>query len=410
MKKKVVSAVLAAALAAACFSACGKKSSYKAIKEDNTVVTIGILSSSGNEDMEKGFNDALADTFGEKHVKVITSTCSSQDDSKSVTSLTNKGAQLIMTEGWKALKAAYSETQQDENNKKLPIVSTGVNNISAALGISYADEENKNTGVNVTGVMPSPTISSQLSEIIETTDSIHRVGIMYSPENTDAVKGNRELEQYLEEAGIGYREFMLPTSAYKDDMKHAEKASAIKQSDDVDPTVPQISDNFGKLLHPDYNDGKLADWEKKTRKSLKDAKTSKIISTAVKECDALYISAGLSGSDIKKIVKTAKNGDCVTYGSDQKSGKESLITIWPDPYDGGYKAGEMAYQILVNKQNPGDIQITDQSEKSFHKLYNKMYAEVLGITFPKSFSEYSSFMKSFVPGQDTERVEEKENS
>ena len=44
------------------------------------------------------------------------------------------------------------------------------------------------------------------------------------------------------------------------------------------------------------------------------------------------------------------------------------------------------------------------SEDSFYKLYNGSYAEVLGLTFPKSFSEYSSFMKSHVPGDGTEKV------
>ncbi|MDD6550203.1 MAG: ABC transporter substrate binding protein [Lachnospiraceae bacterium] len=405
MKKKIVSTVIAAALVAACFSACGKKTSYKPLeKDDDTVYTIGLVSDSGNEDMETGFNDALTDTFGKGHFNIIKGSCTSKNDTDSIQSLIDQGSQLIVIENWKALDAAYTQTQASSDDDKIPVVSTGVGDIAGTLGIEYNDADNRTTGVNVTGVIPYPSVSAQLSEMIEATKKLRRVGIIYSPENRDAVKNNRILENYLTEAGIGYREYILPTSSYKSLMKNGVEAQAIKTSDDEDPTEPQISDDFSKSLYPGFDDSELLDWEKQAKKSLKNASDSKIINTAVKQCDAIYISSGFDEKTAKRIARAAKNGDKVTYGSDAVSGKQALVTLWADPYDSGYRAGEMAYQILVNKQDPGDISVSYQSDGSFQKLYNGSYAEVLGITFPKSFNEYSAFMKSYVPGTHTDKV------
>ena len=130
----------------------------------------------------------------------------------------------------------------------------------------------------------------------------------------------------------------------------------------------------------------------------------------MQQCDALFISSGFSAGTVQKITRAARNADLVTFGSDDTAGRYSLITLWADPYDSGYQAGEMVYQILVNGQNPGDMPIASQSEDSFHKLYNGSYAEVLGLTFPKSFSEYSSFMASYEPGEGTEKVSDEEEN
>ncbi|MGN0241153.1 MAG: ABC transporter substrate binding protein [Candidatus Weimeria sp.] len=412
MNKKFVSILLSAAVAVTCLAGCGKKTSYKQLNdEDDTVYTIGISHSSAseNDDFREGFNDAIEDTFGKNHYKFVETTCSSIEDTASVQSLIDKGAQLIVTEDWKSLSASYTLTQQATDDKdKTPIVSTGVNDIAATLGIEYQDEDNKTTGVNVTGVTPSPDVSSKLSELIETVKTPERVGIIYSPENRDAVKENRTLEEYLTQAGIGYREYILPTSTYKTLMKDETEAEAIKQSDDIDPTVPQISDDFAKSLFQIANDSVILNWEKRARQSLKNASSEKIIRTAIQQCNALYISTGYSESTVKKITRAAKNADLVTFGSDNTAGRYSLITLWADPYDSGYKAGELVYQVLVNGQDPGDIPVTTQSEDSFHKLYNGSYAEVLGLTFPKSFSEYTSFMSSYVPGEGTEKVGDEE--
>lgn len=379
MKKKIIAVILAAA----CLTGCGHKTAYKSLdEEDDTVYTIAILSTPGNSTLEKGFKDALSDTFGDKHVNLVSE---KTDDT-----------QLILSEN------AGTLSQCEIAEDAIPVVSTGVYDIPVITKTPYKDAEDRTTGTNVTGVLPNPPVGDQLSEMIETTPSIKKVGIIYSPENTDAVKENRQLEEYLNEAGIGYREYLLPTKQYKALTPH--EKNEVKTSDDIDPTVPQISDEFVSELHPSYSDSKELSWEKKARSSLKNADSSTIIKTAVKQCDAIYISGGFSEKTAADIARVAKNGDTTTFGSDATSGKEALVTLWADPYDSGYKAGEIAYQILVNKEKPGDISVTYQSDSSFKKLYNGSYAEVLGRTFPKSFTEYNNFMKSYVAGTDTEKV------
>lgn len=53
-------------------------------------------------------------------------------------------------------------------------------------------------------------------------------------------------------------------------------------------------------------------------------------------------------------------------------------------YDIGYIAGEMAYEILVNGANPGDMEIAFAPE--FVKVYNPEICAVLGIEIPEDYT------------------------
>lgn len=414
MKRTVLSLTLAACMAASCLCGCSSSGGYKAIDEDDdTVYTIGIVSESGNESLEQGFKDALTDTFGDKHVNLITESVAyngSADEKQTaaetaLNSLKSNNVSLILSESWNTLSKVPVGTDEET-----PVISTGVNDIAQTIGVVYEDAEHPSTGVNVTGITPQASVSDQMSELIEVTDDIDRVGIIYSPECSDAVCSDRQLEQYLTQAGIGYREYIVPTEYYEDLLTRSDNAASreladIKSSDTQDPTVPMISDTFVKTLHPDYTAAQGLNWEKKTRRSLKKASEKDILKAAVRQCDALYIAGGYSQKQAHRIARAAKNGDRTSFGGDLIMGQEALVTLWGDPYDSGYKAGEEAYRILVNGENAGDIQITSQSDDSFAKLYNASYAEVLGITFPKSFHEYTSFMDTYEPGSNTERAD-----
>ena len=55
----------------------------------------------------------------------------------------------------------------------------------------------------------------------------------------------------------------------------------------------------------------------------------------------------------------------------------------------------MVYQILVNGEKPSDMQYQYRFRTSFVKLYNKSYADSLGLTFGKSFHDYSAFYRQY---------------
>ncbi|MDD6380907.1 MAG: ABC transporter substrate binding protein [Lachnospiraceae bacterium] len=403
----------AALLTAVVVTGCGKSTSYRQPDDDDdTVYNVGIISENGNTNLEQGFRDALEDTLGEKHVNIVTKQLSDGDVNDTAAEMVQEKPSVILTESESALSSTYSLVKNDDDTS---VISTNVQDILRASGAEKKDDDSdddRTTGINVTGISSNPYVSDQLSELIEATPNIRSVGILYSPDDTDTVKVDRTLETFLTQAGIEYREYILPSKLYKSLMTDGDDASSttllnsIRNSDETDPTVPLISENFAKRLHPEYTDEELMEWEQKTRKSLALASDKKIINTAVRQNDALYIAGGSLDSKISSIATAAKKARVATFGGDQKTGQQTLVTLWSDPYDTGYQAGKMAYQILANGQKASDMQVLYRTRSSFVKLYNKSYADALGLTFGKSFHEYSEYMKDYTPGSNTTRVEE----
>lgn len=411
MKRRFLPIFNAALVTALVLGGCGKSTGYKQPEDDDdTVYNVGIISETGNTYLEQGFRDALDDTFGEKHVNVISKSVSDGDYPDAVGDLLDEQTPVILTESESALSSAYSMVKDDENTS---LVSVNVQDILRATGVEEKeDSSDRKTGINVTGISSNPYVSDQLSELIEATPNLRSVGIMYSPDDTDTVKVDRTLEAFLTQAGIEYREYILPSKLYKSLMTESTDTSSttilnsIRNSDDIDPTVPQMSEGFAKHVHPDYENAELLEWEKNSRKSLLDAPDDKVIRSAVKDNDALYVAGGSLDSKIYDIVSAAKKAGVSTFGGDDITGRETLVTLWSDPYDTGYQAGKMVYQILVNGEKPKDMQYQYRFRTSFVKLYNKSYADALGLTFGKSFHDYSAYMKSYKPGSNTTRIEE----
>ena len=62
-----------------------------------------------------------------------------------------------------------------------------------------------------------------------------------------------------------------------------------------------------------------------------------------------------------------------------------IATLSIDYYSLGKKAGEMAYDILVNGKDPADMEIGFASDLT--KKYVKTRCEALGITVPSDYEE-----------------------
>ena len=61
-----------------------------------------------------------------------------------------------------------------------------------------------------------------------------------------------------------------------------------------------------------------------------------------------------------------------------------VATLSIDYYELGQATGEMAYEILANGANPGDMEV--QPAPNFTKMYNKTNCEKLGITVPDDYT------------------------
>ncbi len=107
---------------------------------------------------------------------------------------------------------------------------------------------------------------------------------------------------------------------------------------------------------------------------------SAVVSTAVSECDVLYIptdnTMASSTETIKNIVVPA--GIPVIAGEEGICSGCGVATLSISYYDFGCKTGEMAYEILVNGADPATMEIAFAPNVT--KKYNAQICSDLGIT------------------------------
>lgn len=112
---------------------------------------------------------------------------------------------------------------------------------------------------------------------------------------------------------------------------------------------------------------------------------STVVSTAVSECDVLYIptdnTMASSTETIKNIVVPA--GIPVIAGEEGICSGCGVATLSISYYDLGCKTGEMAYEILVNGADPATMEIAFAPNVT--KKYNAQICADLGITPPEGY-------------------------
>ena len=120
--------------------------------------------------------------------------------------------QLIFTVGEDSLTAA-AQTITD-----LPVVASNVMDFERILHIitPQGEDWDGTTGRNITGVSNLTSIPQQTSMLIETTKDLRAVGILYCTEDQNAVFQNEMLETYLDEAGIPWKEYAIPSTSAAD--------------------------------------------------------------------------------------------------------------------------------------------------------------------------------------------------
>lgn len=297
-----------------------------------------------------GFETAINDNFPENNVTVTT--LIADNNNGTITADNNTGMDevavdnysLIYTIGEDALISAHNKTAD------IPIVSSGVMDYERVLSLTSDKEWDRTTKLNIAGVSSAPDMSDMLSLIIEATKELNSVGLLYCPDELDSIYQNHMLETYLTEAGIPWKEYEIFS--------------------------PAISDRS----------------------------IQELIGYACDESSVLYIPAASSLIEkLPAIQSVTMPRGIPTVGGDEHIGEFTLCCLYNDPFNQGYKAGEMAYDILTNGKKPGTITIKSTSYSSEQKLYSGYYADALGLTFPKSFKERGEFLSTYILGSKTSR-------
>lgn len=106
---------------------------------------------------------------------------------------------------------------------------------------------------------------------------------------------------------------------------------------------------------------------------------------AVGECDVIYIPTdntfANAAETVKNVVVPAKKP--VVAGEEGICKGCGTVTLSISYHDMGYKAGEMAYEILVNGKKPGEMEI---GYSPVTKKYNAEICTELGITVPDDYT------------------------
>ncbi|MGN1119842.1 MAG: ABC transporter substrate-binding protein, partial [Oscillospiraceae bacterium] len=208
--------------------------------------------------------------------------------------------------------------------ESIPIVGTSITDYATALDIK--DWTGK-TGFNVTGTSDLAPIDEQENMLVEMFPDAKTVGILYCSA----------------EANSKYQASLFSAALAEDGIECKEYSAA------------------------DTNEIRT------------------VVTTAVAECDVLYIPTDNTMASNTEVVKNA----AVPAGVPIIAGEEGICTgcgvatLSISYYDIGYTAGEMAYEVLVNGADPGtmDIKFAPQVTKE----YNAEICAELGITPPEGY-------------------------
>ena len=206
----------------------------------------------------------------------------------------------------------------------IPIVATSITDYATALEIS--DWTGK-TGKNITGSADLAPLDKQAEMIKELFPNAKKVGILYNSGEANSKYQATEVTKALKELGIEAKEY---TSADSNDLAQVTTTVCAEVDVIYIPTDNTMASNTG-------------------------------IVNNIAEPAKVPVVAG-------------EVGICKGCG---------VATLSIDYYSIGKKAGEMAYEILVNGKKPGDMEI--EYADTLTKQYMASRCKTLGITVPDTY-------------------------
>ena len=285
--------------------------------------TVGICQLVQHEALDaatQGFKDALTEKLGDK-VSFIEQNASG--DAATCVTICNQ----LVAEGADLIMGNATAALQAAAaaTADIPIVGTSITDYATALEIEGWTGK---TGSNITGTADLAPLDEQAAMIQELFPDAKTVGILYCSAEANSV----------------YQSDVI--SAYLEDMGYAVEVFTFADSNDV----------------------------------------ANVTSAACAAADVLYIPTDNTAASCTETIANVAipAGKAIIAGESGICGGCGIATLSIDYYDIGYAAGEMAYEILVNGANPGDMEI--QYAPEVQKLYNEANCTALGITIPEGYA------------------------
>ena len=203
----------------------------------------------------------------------------------------------------------------------IPVVATSVTAFKVALSIS---DWTGFTGINATGTSDLAPLDQQAAQLVELVPDAKKVAIFFCNSEANSVFQADEIEKHFAKLGIETQRFTFADSN----------------------DIAQVAMN-------------ACEW-----------------------ADAVYLptdntaAAYVSADQFSKPVIAGEAGICKKAG---------VATISITYYDIGYRAGEMAYEILVNGADPATMKVEEVTKTE--KMYNKELCDKFNITIPEGYVE-----------------------
>ncbi len=343
MKKKVISLMLTALMAGTVLAGCGsdtastsgssaQTSSAASAAESGSEAsgsasgesfTIGVcqqLEHAALDEATQGFQDACEEMFGADNVTINVQ--NGQNEQSNCATIAND----FVAQDVDLILANGTTALQcaAAATNTIPILGTSITDYGTALDIS---DWTGTTGTNISGTSDLAPIDEQEDMLLELLPDVEKVGILYCSAEPNSEYQANLFAEALEEDGIDYAEF---TAADSNEIQS-------------------------------------------------------VVTNAIAECDALYIPTDNTMASSTEII----NNVCEPAGVPIIAGEQGICsgcgiaTLSISYYDIGYKAGEMAYDILVNGADVTTMEI--ESAPNVTKMYNPELCEALGITVPDGY-------------------------
>lgn len=319
--KKTFKAIISVLLVAVIVVACFTACSNNTSNKDK-VYKVGICQLAQHEALDaatKGFRDALTEKLGDK---VVFDEQNASGESTNCTTIVSK---FVSDKVDLILaNATPALTAATEATTTIPIVGTSITDYATALAIS---DWNGKTGINATGTADLAPLKEQAAMFKEIVPNAKTVGIIYCSAE--------------------------PNSKY--------------QADIVKSELEALGYEVKIYTFVDTNDA------------------TNVMNEAVSNSQAIYVptdnTVASNATLLNSIAEPAKVP--IIAGEEGICKKCGVATLSISYYDIGYKAGLMAYEILVNGANPAEMEIAYADTTT--KKYVADRAASIGLTIPDNY-------------------------
>lgn len=327
--KKMVAAAVSVMMVGSMLTACGSSDTKETGSEtsetsaDAEVYQIGICQLVQHDALDaatKGFKEALIEKLGEDRVEFDEQNASG--DSATCSTIIN---QFVSSDVDLILANATASLQAAAaGTADIPILGTSITDYATALEM---DDWTGTTGTNISGTSDLAPLADQAVMLNELFPDAETVGLLYCSAEPNSAYQAGVMEEEL--TGMGY--------------------------------------SCETYTFADSND------------------LASIATTASSSCDVIYIPTDNTAASNTEII----NNICFPAGVPVVAGEEGICkgcgvaTLSIDYYDIGYKAGEMAYEILENGADVGSMEIATADNVT--KKYVASRCDELGITLPEGY-------------------------